>query len=212
MKLFFLSVLVACLLMRTAVAGLEAGIAAYESGNLPLAVQEFRESAEAGDADCQFNLALMYEQGIGVLKDEKTALGWYRKSAEQGNSNAQYNLAVLYENGRGTAADFAEANHWYRKAAVQGDGLAVGNLGMLYLRGQGVNPDKIAGVALLMLSATLDNSPENTARQNVAAVRGLTSRDIEAAQKLAGEMADAKNLLLPLDKYLQASAPAAAGK
>ena len=202
----------ACLLTRTAAAGLDAGVAAYESGNLPLAVQEFRESAEAGDANCQFNLALMYEQGIGVLKDEKTALDWYRKSAEQGNSNAQYNLAVLYENGRGTATDFGQANQWYRKAAMQGDGLAVGNLGMLYLRGQGVKPDKIAGLALLMLSATMDNSPENTARQNVAAVRGLTAGDIEAAQKLTGEMGSTTNLLVPLDQYLKASDRATASE
>jgi TPR repeat protein len=139
MKLFFLSGLFAILLSNSALAGFEAGVAAYESGNLPLAAEEFRAAAEAGDANSQFNLALMYEQGIGVGKDEKEAVAWYRKSAAQGNSNAQYNLAVLYENGRGTAVDFAGAHQWYRKAAAQGDGLAVGNLGMLYIRGQGVN-------------------------------------------------------------------------
>ncbi|WP_339509910.1 tetratricopeptide repeat protein [Pseudomonas sp. RL_15y_Pfl2_60] len=39
----------------------------------------------------------MYEQGIGVAKDETQALSWYEKSAQQGNSNAQFNLGVLYE-------------------------------------------------------------------------------------------------------------------
>src|SRR5690348_9903860 len=149
------------LLNSPALAGLKEGVAAYEAGNLPLAYKEFRAAAEKGEADCQFNLALMYEKGIGVAKDEKEAVVWYRKSAEQGNSNAQFNLGVLYENGRGCAVDFAQANQWYRKASVQGDALAIGNLGMLYLRGDGGTTNKIAGLALLLQSATLDGSPEN---------------------------------------------------
>ena len=74
---------------------------------------------------CQFNLALMYEKGIGVPQDEKEAVVWYRRSAEQGFANAQFNLGVLYENGRGCAVDFAQAKKWYRKASAQGDALAI---------------------------------------------------------------------------------------
>jgi len=142
------SVLVVAFHITPARAGLEEGVAAYEAGNLPLAVKEFRAAAETNDVNCQYNLALMYERGIGVAKDEKEARAWYRKAAEQGNSNAQFNLGVLYENGRGTAIDFAKANEWYRKASVQGDALAIGNLGMLYVRGDGVKENKVAGVNL----------------------------------------------------------------
>lgn len=187
-------------------AGLQEGVAAYETNNLPLAVKEFRSGAETNDANCQYNLALMYEQGIGVAKDEKEAVAWYRKAAEQGNANAQFNLGVLYENGRGTTVDFAQANQWYRRAAVQGDALAIGNLGMLYLRGDGVKVDKVAGVALLLRSATLDSSPENYAKRNLAATRGLTQEIIAAAQKLSSEMSEAKNPLVPLDQHLNSSA------
>jgi uncharacterized protein len=198
------------LLKSPARAGLEEGVAAYEAGNLPLALKEFRAGAETNDVSCQYNLAVMYEQGVGVAKDEKEALGWYRKAAEQGNSNAQFNLGVLYENGRGMPVDFAQANQWYRKAAVQGDALAIGNLGMLYLRGDGVKIDKTAGVALLMQSATLDSSPENFAKQNLAGTRGLTPEIVAAAQKLSSDMSDAKNLLVPLDQYLKGAATNAA--
>jgi uncharacterized protein len=190
---------------RPARAGLEEGVSAYQAGNLPLAFKEFRAAAETNDANCQYNLALMYEQGIGVAKDEKAARVWYCKAAEQGNANAQFNLGVLYENGRGGAVDFAQANQWYRKAAMQGDALAIGNLGMLYLRGDGVRVDKVAGVALLLRSATLDNSPENYARRNLSTTRGLTPEMIAAAQKLDSEMSDAKNLLVPLDQFLKSS-------
>ena len=181
----------------------QAGIAAYQANNLPLAYKEFLTAAKDGDADSQFNVALMYEQGIGVAKDEKEAVVWYGKSAAQDNSAAQYNLGVLYENGRGTAVDFAKANEWYRKAAVQGDPLAIGNLGMLYIRGQGVKENKVAGLALLLVSATMDPSPQNHAKQNISTTQGLSSEMIAEAQVLAQELSSANNFLNPLDNYLK---------
>ena len=145
----------------------------------------------------------MYEQGIGVSKDEKEAVVWYGKSAAHGNAAAQFNLGVLYENGRGTKIDYVKANELYRKASAQGDPLAIGNLGMLYVRGQGVKENKVAGVALLMVSASLDSSPQNHAKQNISATRDLTSEMITDAQTLAQEFSIAKNLLVPLDEYLK---------
>ena len=183
-------------------ANFEAGIAAYQADDLPLAYKEFLTAAKEGHADSQFNVALMYEQGIGVGKDEKEAVVWYGKAASQGNAAAQFNLGVFYENGRGTKIDFAKANEWYRKASVQGDALAIGNLGMLYVRGQGVKENKVVGVALLLWSATLDPSPGNHAKQNLATTRGLTAEMIVAAQALSEEFSSAKNLLVPLDQAL----------
>lgn len=186
-------------------ASFEAGIAAYKANNLPLAYEEFLAAAREGDSDSQFNVALMYERGIGVAKDEKEALVWYDKAASQGSAAAQFNLGVLYENGRGTNVDFAKANELYRKASVQGDALAIGNLGMLYVRGQGVRENKIGGVALLLVSATRDSSPENNAKRNIAAISGLTPQMIAAAQALFGELNSSNNLLAPLDQYLKKS-------
>ena len=183
-------------------ANFQAGIAAYKAADLALAYKEFLAAAKEGHADSQFNVALMYERGIGVGKDEKEAVVWYGKAASQGNAAAQFNLGVLYENGRGTKIDFAKANEWYRKASAQGDALAIGNLGMLYMRGQGVKENKVVGVALLLRSATLDPSPENHAKQNLAATRGLTTEMIAAAQALSEELSSAKNLLVPLDQAL----------
>jgi len=184
-------------------ANFQAGIKAYQANNLPLAYKEFLTAAKDGHADSQFNVALMYEQGIGVSKDEKEAVVWYGKSAAHGNAAAQFNLGVLYENGRGTKIDYVKANELYRKASAQGDPLAIGNLGMLYVRGQGVKENKVAGVALLMVSASLDSSPQNHAKQNISATRDLTSEMITDAQTLAQEFSIAKNLLVPLDEYLK---------
>ena len=205
MKLFVLSALFASILSNPALAGLDEGVAAYQAGDIQLAAKEFRAAAEAGNSEAQFNVGLMYERGIGVSKDEQESLVWYQKSAEQGNSNAQFNLAVMYENGRGTTVDFYQAHQWYRKAALQGDGLAIGNLGMLYMRGQGVKPNKVAGLALLLVSVELDSSPDNNARQNISSTQGLSTDMVEAAQALAAEMTSANNLLAPLGQYLRNS-------
>lgn len=58
-------------------------------------------------------------------------------------------------------------------------------------------------VALLLQSATMDSSPENNAKENIAKTKGLTPEVVDAAQKLVIEMSKAKDLLLPLDQYLK---------
>ncbi|AUS07168.1 tetratricopeptide repeat protein [Pseudotamlana carrageenivorans] len=134
---------------------------------------------------------MMYEQGLG-----------FDKNAEQGNSAAQFNLGVCYENGIGTAKDFSKANKWYRKASEQGDGLAIGNLDMLYIRGQGVKVNKVAGIALLLMSSMMDTSPQNQARKNISSTQGLTPEMVSEAQALSAEMNETNNILEPLDNYL----------
>jgi len=213
--LYSYSFLFACLLLTcvstTSVNGqvmenknFKAGIKAYEANNLKLAYEKFLAGANEGDVSSQYNLAIMYENGIGIKKNDKYAFFWYNKAALQGNAAAQFNLGVLHENGRGTKVDFAQANKWYRKAAAQGDGLAVGNLGMLYIRGDGVKVNKTAGVALLLLSIQIDQSPENTAKQMITSTTGLSQKMITDAQALSDKMFKAgKNMLVPLDQFLK---------
>ena len=79
----------------------ESGLKAARANNMSQAFKDFLAAAKEGHTYAQYNLAIMYEQGLGVSKDEKEALVWYSKSALQGNSDAQFNLAVCYENGIG---------------------------------------------------------------------------------------------------------------
>ena len=85
-----------------------------------VAQKEMLQLAEAGDADAQFSLGVMYEQGKGIRQDYTEAVRWYRKAAEQGYAEAQYNLGVMYAEGQGVRQDEAEAVKWYRKAAELG--------------------------------------------------------------------------------------------
>ena len=81
--------------------------------------QLYQPKANQGDADAQFNLALLYYHGAGTPRDTRYAIYWYKKAAEQGNVNAQYNLGHMYEWGDGGPQDYKQAFFWYTKAAEQ---------------------------------------------------------------------------------------------
>jgi len=98
-----------------------------------------RRLADAGHADAQATLGLMYMSGQGVPQDYSEAIKWYRKAADQGDSKAQYLLGASYDNGLGVPQDNAETMEWYRKAADQGLAQAQFNLGSHYAGGNSVD-------------------------------------------------------------------------
>jgi TPR repeat protein len=52
------------------------------------ALNWYRNAAEQGNPDGQFNLASLLEHGQGAAIDISQAVGWYRRAAEQGNTGA----------------------------------------------------------------------------------------------------------------------------
>jgi TPR repeat protein len=55
-------------------------------------ITHWQKEANAGDADAQYNLAYIYENGLGVPKDEAKALELYQQAADQGYSPAKNNV------------------------------------------------------------------------------------------------------------------------
>ena len=100
-----------------------------------------RKAAEQGNASAQFNLGVMYDEGLGVKKDYIETVKWYRKAAEQGHAEAQCYLGTMYQNGEGLPVDFGEAVKWFRKAAEKGDAVAQFLLAGMYFRGNGTLKD-----------------------------------------------------------------------
>ncbi len=98
-------------------AGFDEGLAAYQRGDYATAVREWRPLAEQGVADAQYNLGVMYGEGLGVPQDYAKAVGWWRKAAEQGHATSQYNLGVAYHNGEGVPQNYAQAHMWHNLAA-----------------------------------------------------------------------------------------------
>jgi TPR repeat protein len=78
--------------------------------------------AEAGDANTQFNLGVMYANGNGVPEDDAEAVRWYRMAAEQGDADAHFNLGLKYEEGEGVVQNYERAYLWLNLAAAASQG------------------------------------------------------------------------------------------
>jgi len=102
------------------------------------AYNEVRTKAERGDAQAQFDLGWMYDEGKSIEQDSTEAVNWYLKAAEQGLAQAQFTLGVMYHTGQGVVQDETQAARWYRKAADRGDSTAQLLLGSRYTDGNGV--------------------------------------------------------------------------
>ena len=102
------------------------GYQSYLKGDYTAAYDEWLPLAELGDAEAQFNLGVLYDEGAGVARNLETAADWYRKAAEQGFIDAQTNLGIMYYHGLGVERDLETAAHWFRLAADQGDAEAAG--------------------------------------------------------------------------------------
>lgn len=70
-------------------------------------------------ANAIFNLAICYENGQGVLKDQNKAiqLQLHQRAADLNHAGAISNLAVFYENGKGAIKDQNKAIQLDQRAA-----------------------------------------------------------------------------------------------
>jgi TPR repeat protein len=100
---------------------LEDGTAAHARGDFAGAVALWRPLANQGNAQAQFFMGTMYENGKGVAQDYKEAMKWYRLAADyKGYEAPLYALGSMYRNGRGVAQDYVHAYMWYSIAASSG--------------------------------------------------------------------------------------------
>ena len=81
---------------RASSPGYEEALAALNQGHYRVARERFSALAEAGDAYAQFELGMMYTQGLGVAYDPAAAAVWLRKASAQDLALAQNELAILY--------------------------------------------------------------------------------------------------------------------
>ena len=153
-------------------------------------IAALRVKANAGDAEAQWLLGLLYANGQGgVPQDYAQGVAWYRKAAEQGYAAAQSHLGFAYANGQGVPQDYAQSVAWYRKAAEQGYSEAQSKLGSKYILGQGVPQDYVESykwfnLAASRASAEKADSASFWSLKNDRLSMYLTRTHIEAAQKL----------------------------
>lgn len=91
--------------------------------DLKQAFKIFRFSAEQGSSVAQYNLALMYRQGLGLKPSRKKALKWLRRAAaDRKNARAQLTLGIWYDQGYGVARDPVKALMWHIIAGTHASG------------------------------------------------------------------------------------------
>ena len=87
-----------------------------------------KKSADQGNLEGMYCLALCYEHGRGISMSPSKAVSTYEKAAKQGHAPSQWNLAVCYLNGNGVQRDETKGYSWAYQAADQGNELAINGL------------------------------------------------------------------------------------
>jgi len=83
-----------------------------------------RKAANAGNAEAQFRLAVMYGNGDGVALDHAMAVEWLEKAVAQGHDKATITLAWMFANGTGVDVNEDRARELYLEAAERGSSKA----------------------------------------------------------------------------------------
>ena len=107
--------------------------------DLKEAAHWYRLSADRGDPQGAFSLALAYLRGRGVEESRQNAVVWLEKAAAKNHSGALYNLGLLAIDG--DLQDFDRARNMFSRAADLGNVDAAYALGLLYKEGRGAPID-----------------------------------------------------------------------
>jgi len=114
------------------------GRALAKGGKYEEAFEWYRLAVEQENTNVQTNLGYMYQKGLGVPQNDKTAIKWYRLAVEQGEVNAQLIMGFMYREGKGVWADYETALKWFRLVEKHERAAAQYALGAMYHKGQGV--------------------------------------------------------------------------
>jgi hypothetical protein len=120
---------------------LASGIAAFEAKQFSRATGLLSPLAEQGDVDAMYRMAIMAQNGLGMVPNPLLAYKYMKAAAEQGMSLAQHGLAFMYMQGECTDKNPEQAIEWFKRAAGQGLTGSMTTLAMMYEQGDGVPQD-----------------------------------------------------------------------
>ncbi len=143
------------------------------------------KSARLGEPAAQYEVALMYANGVGVAKSVDQAMVWTETAARKGHVAAQYLLGTAYQGGLGVKRDTQQALTWLLKAADSGSDKAPLRLSKLLTRDAGL----ISAEFLV-----------------VAAERGVAEAQFEVAQqKMNTGNSEAESTAVAMQLYQKAA-------
>jgi len=126
-------------------------------------VKTLQAQSVLGNSDAQFDLAQLYDQGVGVKQNTQEAIKYYRLAAAQQDLRAEYTLAILYLDGRDAATDHKKGIELLEDTAFKGNVLAQYALARIYEQGfhdangqVNIQPDYEHAVSMYSLAAAND--------------------------------------------------------
>ncbi|MBL0519510.1 sel1 repeat family protein [Aeromonas enteropelogenes] len=93
--------------------------------DMTLAIDLYRQAAQAGDAFGQYRLGEVYLRGAGVKRDLREAFHWMELAARNGDVPAMLKVGVLHLMGASGQVDLTQAKQWLYQASRQGNKLAL---------------------------------------------------------------------------------------
>ena len=110
-------------------------------GNYEQALANFNESEKTPNAEAEYWLGYMYENGLGLTRNYKEAQKYYELSVQNGGVRALSALGKMYQDGRTGKAEPEKAFELFRKAADLKNTEAIFNVALAYENGKGVAAD-----------------------------------------------------------------------
>ena len=162
---------------------LERGLEAYESGDYETALTILKPLAEQGNAEAQYNLVILYYEGIGVTQDAEKAIKWVRRAADQDHPVALMAMSFFSLHNTNQAQGRQEMVQWLRRAAEQGLAEAQFGYGVLYHLGQVVpqdNPKAYQWIYLAQINGYNETEELRDILENL-----MTAADISKAKNMA---------------------------
>ena len=138
-------------------------------------------SAELGLVEAQFNLGVMFEDGLGTEQNFKKAATWYHRAANGGNKRAMNNLASLYWHGKGVSKDKRKAETLFALAVEENSSLAQVNLGLIHVERDNSGSPNLQALTLFLASYSR-GSPMVKSLINSALKRTTVKNIIRATQ------------------------------
>ncbi len=166
----------------------------YERAYEALAAEDYKTAvyylsffASNGDARSQYNMGILYRDGLGFEKNSSAALAWFLLAAEQKHVLANYAVGLLLRDGPVDVQRPERAVHYLKEAGFLGHALAPLEIGNMYFSGNHVQKDRALAFVWWSLSAER-NAPG--AQANIAALTDSLS---------AEEMSKIQNILKRCD-------------
>ena len=104
-------------------------------------------------ANAMYNIAVIYDNGIGIKKDKNMAISWYKRASDLNHKIAQYNLGWMYYHGEIVEQNYFHAMKYYRLSANQGYKKAQFNIANLFFMGLGTLKDNLEAYKWFKISS-----------------------------------------------------------